>query len=211
MNDIIGYYINLNNRQDRKKNIENIKKKYNFFKDIKRMSAIHNKRGDIGCALSHIKCLNEFKSNVNTYKLFMIIEDDFQIINEEKFKNFENSFDNIKNENWDVIILTPRGITYKKNFLIDFHKIIDNQTTTGYIIKENMIDILIEKYKESINNLSLNKNTDIWAIDQNWKSLQNKHNFLYYKEIFAGQLPGYSDVQNKSVNYNDRFIKQYMF
>ena len=209
--DMIGYYINLNKREDRKTHIEYIKKKYNFFKDIKRMPAIHNKRGDIGCALSHIKCLNEFKLNINSYKYFMILEDDFQIINEQKFKNFEKSFNNIKNENWDIIILTPRGTTYKKNFLIDFHKIIDNQTTTGYIIKKNMINILIETYKESINNLYLNKNPDIWAIDQNWKSLQNKYNFLYYKEIFAGQMPGYSDVENKLVNYNDRYIKQYIF
>ena len=34
----------------------------------------------------------------------------------------------------------------------------------------------------------------IYAIDQIWKLLQNDNTFLYYKHIFAGQLPGYSDI-----------------
>ena len=36
MNDIIGYYINLNKRKDRKTNIENIKKKIQFFQRYKK-------------------------------------------------------------------------------------------------------------------------------------------------------------------------------
>ena len=48
----------------------------------------------------------------------------------------------------------------------------------------------------------------IYAIDQIWKLLQNDNTFLYYKHIFAGQLPGYSDIEKRNTNYNIRYLEQ---
>ena len=31
---------------------------------------------------------------------------------------------------------------------------------------------------------------------------------IYYKHIFAGQLPGHSDIEQRYVDYNRRFIEQ---
>ena len=30
----------------------------------------------------------------------------------------------------------------------------------------------------------------------------------YYKDIYAGQLVGYSNIENKHINYNERFLRQ---
>jgi hypothetical protein len=46
------------------------------------------------------------------------------------------------------------------------------------------------------------------ALDQCWKPLQKNSNFIYYTHIFAGQLPGHSDIEQTYVDYNRRFIEQ---
>ena len=46
-------YINLDKRTDRKEAMENILKDY----DYERVSAIEDQDGYIGCAKSHIKCI----------------------------------------------------------------------------------------------------------------------------------------------------------
>tara|TARA_B110000259_G_scaffold164860_1_gene191239 strand:+ start:1609 stop:2229 length:621 start_codon:yes stop_codon:yes gene_type:complete len=204
---MLGYYINLNNRIDRKTHVEKLKKEVSLFKNIERMEACYHQRGDIGCSLSHIKCLNMLLKKQEPY--YLIMEDDFCILNSDNFKSFEKEFQTIKNyNNWDLLLLTPRGDIVKKNYISNFNKIINNQTTTGYIVKHNMIEILLENFKESVIHLTNNEDTNSWALDQCWKTLQLKHNFIYYNKIFGGQLPGFSNIENKKVDYNQRFIEQ---
>lgn len=202
-----GYYINLNHRTDRKQQIEGMKKKYNFFKDIERFPAFLHQRGDIGCAKSHLTVLHELSKRNEPY--YLILEDDFIILNENNFISFQKAFEEIKDDNdWDLITLTPRGKTEKKNFKNDFHKIIDTQTATGYIVKHRFIHILFHHFKLGLWILMNNGEGIRGAIDQSWKPLQLKSNFLYYDKIFAGQRPGYSDIEKQVVNYNNRFINQ---
>ena len=52
---------------------------------------------------------------------------------------------------------------------------------------------------------------DISAHDQYWKRLQTEYPFYYYSEIFAGQLVGWSNIEKRMVDYNDRFINQNLF
>jgi glycosyl transferase family 25 len=89
-----------------------------------------------------------------------------------------------------------------------FHEIVNNQTATGYIIKKSFIPILIQSFKKSVEGLLKKQNPDIYAIDQYWKPLQNIHHFYYFKKVFAGQLIGYSSIEKRLVNYNQRFLSQ---
>ena len=202
-----GLYINLSHRIDRKTHIENLKKKYKFFQNIERFDAILNKRGDIGCALSHIHCLTQLLTQNKDY--YIIMEDDFFIMNDVDFQNFEANFQLIKdNDDWDVLTLTPRGDTIIKNYLFDFNKVVNNQTATCYIVKHRFIEILLSQFKKGVLGLMNNEDPNINALDQCWKPLQEIHNFIYYTNIFAGQIQGYSDIEKKNVNYNERFIQQ---
>jgi len=205
-----GYYINLSHRTDRKEHMEQLKQTYTFFKNIERMEAVVNKRGIIGCSLSHIKCLNELlKRNKECY---LIMEDDFCILNEDNFNGFIREFDKIKNDtNWDVITLTPRGDTIVKNYNQGFHKIINNQTATGYIVKHNFIKRLLEVYKQGVEQLMRDEDPNKWVNDQCWKPLQLESNFIYYENIYGGQLPCYSDLEKRVVDYNERFLQQYRY
>jgi len=202
-----GFYINLEHRIDRREHVENMKEQIPFFKDIHRMEAVLNIRGDIGCSMSHIKCLTELKKKKNDH--YLIIEDDFFIFNIVNFNSFIKEFDKIKtDDDWDIITLTPRGDTKEKNYKNNFHRIINNQTTTGYIIKHRFIDTLISVYKNGVINLLKNNSPGVFALDQCWKPLQLQSNFIYYSKIYGGQLPCYSDIENKVVDYNQRFLDQ---
>lgn len=205
-----GYYINLDERKDRLQHITMIKEKCLFFSNIERFSAIKMKNGAIGCAMSHIKVLQkclEMKED-----MFLICEDDICILNLQNYIEFAQSFQRIATNDWDIIVMTPRGdnmnIVDTSMNQFDFSRINNNQTATGYIIKKHFINILIENFKVAVDGLLKNLNPDVYAIDQYWKRLQNKYKFYYYKHIFAGQLPGYSSIENKEVNYNLRFIQQ---
>lgn len=208
-----GLYINLDKRTDRREHFEkNIIQKYPFFSNITRMSAIEHQNGNIGRIYSHIKALETLSSIQTPY--VAILEDDFMIFNEEEehLHNFFQDFEKIKHsDKWKVIPLTPRGITViEKNEMTQngFKRIRANETTTGYIIKKEMIPILLDTLRDSVY-LQLN-NTDIStsSMDQYWKPLQVKYHFYYYLKIFGGQLPGWSNIENRMIDYNDRFRKQ---
>lgn len=205
-----GYYINLDEAVQRKEHFEQLKLKYPFLKDITRFKAIKFAHGGVGCGLSHIKTLKMLKEvakkeNLNYISVF---EDDFFILNNDNFIKFIEAFKEIeKDDRWDVIVLTPRGNTMNEN-INKFKRIKNNQTTAGYIIKTHMIDIFINNFSEAVNGFLKTKNYNSYSIDQYWKQLQHKFKFFYYCDIFAGQLPGYSYIEKKVVNYNQRFITQ---
>jgi len=205
-----GFYINLDSRKDRKDHFEGLKTNYSFLSNIQRFTAIENKDGALGCCYSHINSLTLAMKFNEPY--VAIFEDDFTIINNSYFLQFIDEFENIKDlDVWDVIVLTPRGNTVQDNTIPNFKRITNNQTTTGYIIKTHMLPILINILNESKQLQIQGVHKDISSIDQYWKQMQLQYSFYYYKNIFAGQLVGYSNIENRYVNYNDRFIKQNLF
>jgi glycosyl transferase family 25 len=202
---INGFYINLDKRLDRKTHFETLQHNNPFFADLKRFSAIEHTNGSIGCGMSHIEVLKKCLEMDDD--IFMICEDDLLIINKINLKRMISSFD--ASEKWDVITFTPRGDAIQNQTInTDFIRIENNQTATGYIIKRNFIPILIKNLEEAIQGLLCGGDPNIFAIDQYWKQLQKHYGFYYYKYLYAGQLVGFSDIEKRFVNYNDRFIRQ---
>ena len=197
-----GYYINLEHRTERKLNIESIQQKFPQLANIKRFNAIKHQHGGIGCTLSHVNVLSKLDLLDETY--FLVLEDDFNIINEEGFRSFLNDFEKIKEDNWDIIVLTPCYSTiFKESANNNFYRIKSTQTTTGYIIKKTFVNILKTNFEKSIQLLENSKDYNKYSCDQYWKKLQNDHIFLCYNRIFANQLPGISDVEHKYVDYTN--------
>ena len=205
-----GYYINLDCRKDRRDHFEMLKLNYSFLSNIERFSAIENSDGALGCCSSHIEALTlAFKINEPYVAIF---EDDFTIINKDNFLKFIDDFEKIKNlDCWNVIVLTPSGNTVHDNVMLNFNRIINNQTATGYIVKSHILPILINILDESKTLQLRGVIKHISAHDQYWKKMQITYPFYFYKYIFAGQLVGWSNIENRKVDYNDRFIKQNLF
>jgi glycosyl transferase, family 25 len=204
------YYINLDSRKDRKLQIETELQKLDIINNIQfkinRFSAMKsNIHGGIGCGKSHINILKKAKKDNLPY--VMIIEDDL-IVRKE---NLITSFNLIqKLSNWDVFIfsgqLNSKNHTENKNNSI-FKRAKNIQTTGWYIIKKHYYDKLINVFTESVNNMeklhTLGKNINYrkWAIDQNWKKLQEKDNWYIFKRNIGYQKEDYSDIERKKVNY----------
>jgi GR25 family glycosyltransferase involved in LPS biosynthesis len=219
MTPLYGYYLNLDKRTDRDEMFKRDILSQPFLAPLKRMSAILNaQNGSLGCALSHLHALQtllaeEEATHKNAY--VAIFEDDFCILQRENFQRFVEAFHQIKEaSNWDIITLTPRGDTVPpeddQTMMTQhgFRRIINNQTATGYILKIHMLPILIQNFKAAVKDMLYGKPLSSCAIDQYWKRLQHTYKFYYYKHIFGGQTPGWSDLERKQVNYNVRFINQ---
>jgi hypothetical protein len=204
-----GYYINLDERVDRMKHFENLKLTYDFFTNIKRLSAIKNSNGAIGCGMSHIEALTkllECADDSDDY--FMVCEDDLCILHDDNYNNFVKDFNTIKDKPWDIIVITPSGDKMPGLPYHNFYRIHNNQTATAYIIKKTFVPVLISNFKQSVNGLVKGGHPNTYAIDQWWKQLQHQYIFCYYKDIYAGQLVGYSNIENRNINYNERFLRQ---
>jgi len=209
---MFGYYINLDTRKDRKDHMNtNIIERYPFFNHVQRMNAVYHRNGALGCALSHQHALKKFIYEPNE-DFLMIIEDDLVILNESNFLSFCNDFESIRtSDTWDIIVFTPRGDRIPGDSEMTdhrFQRIRNNQTTTGYIVKRAFAEILLQNINESIQLLQNGVELDTCAIDQYWKRLQDNYRFYYYQDIYAGQLVGYSSIENRRVDYNERYLNQ---
>jgi len=207
-----GYYINLDERQDRRAYFEQyIKNTYAFFSQIQRFSAFKHNIGSIGCALSHYSAIEKAFDDSNE-ELIFILEDDFSIINPRIFASFLNNFERIKtSSDWDCIVLTPSGNKIPGSSFLEsnhFLRINNNQTATAYIIKRGFAKLLAQTIRMGREKMLAGEHPDQWANDQVWKLLQNDYSFYYYNSVFATQLPCYSSIEKRDVDYTPRFIAQ---
>jgi GR25 family glycosyltransferase involved in LPS biosynthesis len=183
-------YINLDKREDRKKDIEKQFKKIGFnINKIHRISAIKNDEcGHLGCGQSHVLAL-EFALK-NNWKRIMILEDDYEFkISKRELNTFINQADKL---NWDVLLLSlGHNELCEKNG--DIRKVISSTTTSGYIVKHDYIDKLLKNFKESneitkkelVIHREKNKEKNpipkfvhgVTAIDYHWGILQREDNF----------------------------------
>jgi len=191
-------YINLENRKDRKNEIENEFINQDFF-NFTRFNAIKSDKGYIGCSQSHLECLKIAKAN--NYSNVIILEDDFEfLINKNEFHNL---LENLITFDYDVLLLSYNtyffNIKQTDNPL--FYKITNSQTASGYIVNKKYYDKLINNFEEGLKML---EKTDIYskyAIDQYWKSLQNTDKWYCYKKRVGKQRESYSDIEKRNVNY----------
>ena len=186
MNKIPILYINLENREDRNKELIEELDKYNLKGE--RVNAISHNSGMIGCALSHIKCIDI--AIERKYDEVCILEDDFIFINDLNKVNIP--------QNYDVFLL---GGTIQKQEIYNekYMRILSSQRTEGYIIKKHYYHIFKELFCESVkrNMIKLLPSNNQ---DMMWKKLQKKDLFLCdIWGVVGGQREGYSNIINRNI------------
>ena len=190
-----NFVINLEHRKDRWEHIKFEFEKINLIP--KRFDAVKNKDGRIGCTLSHIKCLEyAIENNLDS---ILICEDDITFLNPCSLKNSLKDF--IENVNdWDVLLLgaNVHRIEKKSN---NYLKIIDAQTTTGYIVKNHYFNTLLDNFKEGLQLLEKEKKGD-YCIDIHWKKIQSKDKWYILYPFTVTQYDNYSDIEKRNIDYN---------
>jgi GR25 family glycosyltransferase involved in LPS biosynthesis len=196
------FFINLEHRTDRLNHIQN-----EFIKmDIigERINAVKAKVGGIGCTLSHIRCLEEAKKR--DYEYVFICEDDISFTNPELFKQQLQKFWDNKEIQWDILLIGA-------NVVPPYHmcgdycaRVFNSQTTTGYVVKQSMYDVLLENFKESSQMQMKNPGqpgiSNPYALDIYWKRLQPQYFWWIITPLTVTQYENHSEIENRVTNYN---------
>jgi GR25 family glycosyltransferase involved in LPS biosynthesis len=206
-------YINLTSRSDRKIHIESQLRGVGL--NPTRFNAIKLKNGRVGCSMSHLKCLQLAKNN--NWPYVMICEDDLLILNNETFITHVNTFFSKHGgdrsgggggggggDKWNVLLLAGNNVPPYRKIDDTCIQVSHCQTTTGYIVKRDYYDILIDNIRVGIENLLKMPDRHIlYAIDKFWIKLQKEHTWYMLAPIVAVQREDYSDIEERKTNYEN--------
>jgi glycosyl transferase family 25 len=204
------YYINLDERVDRKNHVEKQLDLVNI--TYERFKAIKTTNGAIGCSMSHLAILQLAKQQKLPYVI--IVEDDITFLNPNLFKtNLKLFLDS--HTNYDVLLIAGNNLPpYEK--INDFCvKVTRCQTTTGYIVNNHYYDTLINNIKTGLNKLLKEPSKHVYyAIDKYWLNLQECDNWYLLTPLTVIQRNDYSDIEKKYTNYSQAMLdldkKKYM-
>lgn len=204
---MMAYYINLDHRLDRKILVEREFSKLQI--NFTRIPAIYNTNGATGCLQSHIKVLETCDPDA---EYLWVCEDDIEFLVPRA--DIDKSIDAFMKSDGDILCLAFNSSKQSK-FINGFLRTTDNQTGACYIVKQKFRNILLDLWKSLLNSIETNiehplkniylklniRKYDFNALDQAWKVLQNDYIFLIPEKRIATQRSGYSDIEQKSVNY----------
>lgn len=192
-------FINLASRTDRLEHV--ISEFGKFGLTPERVDAVKMASGAIGCTLSHIKCLEIAKTR--KYEHVFICEDDITFLKPELLRENLTKFYNNTTIQWDVLIIGGNNCPPFQVITDYCSRIFNCQTTTGYIVKQNMYDVLLDNFKTGLNLLLKDpQNKREYAIDMYWKRLQTQYFWYIITPLTTTQYENYSDVEQQNVDYS---------
>jgi len=195
-------YINLLSRTDRKDHVESELKKLNI-NNPTRFNAIKMANGALGCSMSHLKCVELAKKN--NYDYVFICEDDITFLNPTLFTMQLQMFLS-KHKTWDVILVAGNNMVPFEAVDNTCIKVFNCQTTTGYIVKREYYDKLMENYKEGIQKQIKEPNVPEYKIDKYWFKLQKEDNWFLIIPLSIIQREDYSDIEKKNTNFGNYML-----
>lgn len=197
-----AFVINLDHREDRLKAITIELAKHGIvaeripaIKGNPRRLHVEGLPADVGCTLSHVKCIEVAKER--GYKSVLIFEDD-AVLRDNFTSLFKDYWSRVP-EDWDMVYLGGnhwgRHLEMKDNPRLD--KVADNVyrtlhtlTTHAYVIKDTIYDKVIEYLGVA------NKPVDMMYVD-----LQQTCKVYALRPNLAWQKADISDINNKSCDY----------
>ena len=197
--DVI-YYINLDKRKDRKQEFLDNFNEIDENRIIKIRGHHYPDNGAVGCLMSHVTALNKALADDKGENI-LICEDDFMIKDMDYFNKMLDLFFE-KITKWDVVMLGHNTVDSedtgietkdKKEKVI---KILNSQTTSGYLIKRAYIPILLDIYAKDLTEYMKTGEWGNYFTDQSWKVLQPVDNWYAFEPSVGFQRPSYSDIQN---------------
>lgn len=191
------FYINLEKRTDRRQEIES--ELNNFGLDYERFNAFHIPDfGSLGCGLSHLEVLKIAKER--NYENVLILEDDFKfLVTKEEFEEELTKFFDLKLD-YDVCMISYNVLESDETEYPFLRKVLDAQTTSGYIVNKKYFDKLIELDAYAAEELRKTKMHWIYAVDQIWKRYQKTDNWYYFSKRIGKQRASWSDCANTFVD-----------
>jgi len=202
------FFINLDHRVDRLNHVTHQLTNLGVIHKAERFPAIKTTSGAIGCALSHMKCIEI--AIARNYNNIFICEDDITFLDIPVFttslQKFYSDFSKPETETetpvWDVLIVSGNNGPPFQKISDSYMRIHNCQSTTGYIVNKHYYQTLLKNFKESTSLLVKEpSNREKYAIDMYWKKLQTIHKWYLIIPVKVVQIESYSDVEEKFVDY----------
>lgn len=202
------FYINLDHRTDRRKEIEEELEKMDIIAHDKpnpdnkityeRFSAIkHDTIGGVGCGKSHIGVLKLAKER--GYSTIIILEDDFMFTVSKDV--FYKELKNLQGVYMDVCLLSGNIMNYTtSNYNPNLYRLFKAQTTSGYLIQCRYNDVLIDCFEKAVFDFERTNQHWLYAIDVAWNKLQSVDPWYVLKNKVGKQRPSHSDCSNTFCN-----------
>jgi hypothetical protein len=197
-------YINLDKREDRKKEILHELELLTIPPEkIQRVAGVYiPKNGHKGCIQSHILAIK--LAQMNNWDNIAIFEDDAQMVDnpEKTITTINNALVELP-ENWDVLMLATAN--KKEEPLSDkqhINKLNASTTSSAYIVNGKYYDKLIKLFEYSNVMMSQNKwgkddGHEPYALDQKWMELQGQDNWFCAKKDLFTQRNSKSTINSR--------------
>lgn len=195
-------FINLANRQDRCVHIQQELARLGITSPV-RFNAVKTQMGQVGCSMSHLKCLEKAKQA--DWEQVFICEDDAVFTNTDLLLNRLAKASTLE---WDVLIVGGNNQRpFSKTAHDDFIQVHNCQTTTAYIVKQAYYDTLMKNIKEGLDKLLREPQMKhLFSIDIYWKKLQIGDTWIMAIPATVTQLEGVSDIEGRPVSYNQMML-----
>jgi hypothetical protein len=194
-------FINLEHRTDRLDHVQKELAKLNIKGE--RVNAVKAKVGAIGCSLSHIRCLDMAKQQ--DWEYVFICEDDITFTDPELLLRNLKQFYEDETVQWDMLIIGGNVVPPYQRINDAYIRVLNCQTTTGYIVKKSYYDTLIKNFKESTG-LLMKHPTELgkkhYALDIYWKKLQLQDFWYMITPPTVIQYENYSDIEGRNTSYD---------
>lgn len=198
-------FINLDHRTDRYQHAMQEFAKIGIEGYVERFSAVRTASGNIGCTMSHIKCLET--AIHRNYPYVFICEDDITFTNPELFMENLTKVYNNSNIEWDVLVVGGNTCPPFQPITDYCVRVFNVQTTTGYIVKQHYYQKLLDNFREGVNHLLREpEKKKIYSIDIYWKSLQMMDQWIIMIPLTVIQYIDYSDIEGQVVNYSGMML-----
>lgn len=191
------FYINLEHRKERDLITRQELKKLGI-KKPNRFNAITHEIPLVGCALSHIACLEKAKELGWDYVI--MFEDDIKI---EGKNSLLSKFNKYIKMDFDVLYLGCWNYLPPEKINNDLAKVVRAVCNHAYIVKQHYYDTFLQNLKEGIE-WKLKEDIRDNNIDEYHYTLQAKDNWYCITPIHITQRDGWSDNFNEVRNYSER-------
>lgn len=189
------FYINLEHRKERDLITKQELKKLGI-KKPNRFNAITHEIPLVGCALSHIACIQKAKELGWSYVI--IFEDDIKI---EGKNSLIEKFNKYIKMDFDVLYLGCWNYLPPEKIENDLAKVVRAVCNHAYIVKEHYYDTYLQNLKEGIE-WKLKEDIRDNNIDEYHYTLQAKDNWYCLLPIHITQRDGFSDNFNEVRNFS---------
>lgn len=199
------YYINMDHRTDRNVQMINELLRMGVPADkVQRVPGVKDRFGALGCSKAHLNALLDCQAH--HYQNCLILEDDFTFKYNREFTWEQLNRFYALNIEWDVVMWASNTLGWQPTTYDLLVRILDAQTTSGYMVNRAFLPTLIDNVRQGINLLEVatGEAHAEACIDIYWKRLQPTHQWYAFHPIIGHQRDGLSDIMGQVTSYADK-------